>query len=298
MTDLETQIAKTLPGLPPRVVIRAIQMGASSRDLLLAASLSGQAQARAKTYLPRLRQAVISQLHQPHDDLRTQALAILAMSPSTRFSEAEGTRLRSLRIGLADNKREIGLLCRQQSTMRIHLAGTNQRLNRATSSKMLGTAPLKSLGRAHNDLIQDMRTAFLDLLALTKLRSRILIQVTEIVDRFLFLAGCDVSEIHSAGGTSRTLRAIYKRTARLSHSQPHKKTDQILTDCKALLERVSHYEERTAVLRHSIRRDLETLQRPPGQTTLPAPDSAAAYSWPAPYWLNLLPDSSIHCTAQ
>lgn len=297
MTDLEAQIAKTLPGLPPHVVVRAIQMGASSGDLLLAAGLSGQALARAKTYLPRIRQTVIRELHAPHDELRRQALAVLAMSPAARFSEAEGARLRLLRIDLASNKRDIGLLCHEQRTTSLRLAEVNQRIKHAASSKLLGAHSSKYLAGDHANLVQAMRIDFLDIINLTKTREQMLVQVTEIMDRFLFLAGCKVSEIHAAGGTPRTLRAIYKRTARLSQSRPHKKTDQILGDCKALLRRVSLYAEGTAALRQSIRRDLETLQRAPGGTTLTSPDSALLYSWAGPYWLNLLPDNAIRSAA-
>ncbi|CAG7072171.1 hypothetical protein PICSAR18_02760 [Mycobacterium avium subsp. paratuberculosis] len=283
MTDhLEVRISQVLPALPPDIVAKAFQAGATVSDLLHVSALTGTALTKAKLYLPQIRRDAVRAYYDPRDDIRQDALAVLAMSPAARFAEKATLQLRSLRADLDANRSAIGALCGTQKVECERLAQLDDRIVRAASSSVLGSRSLIKLVSEHDSVIEVLRANFGKLLALTESRGRMLTRATEVMDSALALAGCGVTDIHSSGGTNRTPRTIYKRAARLGRTQTHRLKDEWVTDCKALLGRLADYADATEALRQSIDESFAILQLAPGRTTLAL--SPERRAWTDPYW--------------
>lgn len=283
MTDLEERARSVLPTTPPRAVIYAFQLGASVSDVLEFAGLSGPALARAKIYLPQIRRAAIQIEYHPDSETLASIKEVLARAVPTSIAEEGLQKFAVFRPQLEQNKRAIGELRRHQLANVDRLERINKLIAQAATSSAMGRRSLRSLLLEHDACTAEISSNLQQLLNLADERSRILVKTTKLIDSVLLVAGCDVTGVHSAGGTDRTLRTVYKRSAHLGRLQSRQFPDEVVVACKQLLGRLARYEDAVIDLRRSVKADLELLGGRPGTIRL-ARASSQGHGWTSEYW--------------
>lgn len=283
MTDLEERARSVLPTTPPSAVIYAFQFGASVSDVLELAGLSGPALARAKIYLPQIRRAAIQIEYHPDSETLASIKEVLAHAVPTSIAEEGLQKFAVFRPQLAENKHAIADLQLDQLANVDRLRRINDRITRATTSSAMGKRSLRNLALEHDTCTADISCNFQHLLKLADERSRILVKATMFIDSVLLVAGCNVSGVHSAGGTDRTVRTVYKRGAHLGRLRSRHFPEELVVACKQLLGRLARYEHAVLDFRRSVKADLELLGGRSGTIRL-SPTSSQGYAWASDYW--------------
>lgn len=269
--------------MPVRAVIYAFQYGCTVAEILAVSGLTGPELARAKIRLPNIRRAAM-QLGVYDDASMLEAIrGVLADARAASNSERFGPELSSLREQLASNKADIGRhqICLQTSFSR--LATIDAQIRRASSSDFLGRRSRDQLQAMRTDVAIEAELHLRELIKLADQRLRLLTQVTILIDSTLCAAGCNIDEVHSAGGTQRTARTVYRRTGRPHRPQPVPFPEEVVDACKDLLGRLRQYETATLTLRRSAAGELNHIKERSWYEWSPM-DAADHHCWSGTYW--------------
>jgi hypothetical protein len=288
MKELEERVHAVLPTTPPRAVIFAFQFGASVPDVLRLAGLSGAALARAKLYLPQIRRDAIRSETHANSEILTSIQEVLAAAVPTSVAEQGIQKFALLRPQLQENKRAIADLQLDVYAAVSRLKRINEGITRTATSSTMGRRSLRNLAVEHNKCTASISRNFQQLLKLADERAHILAETTKFIDSVLVVAGCNISGVHSAGGSNRTLRTVYNRSGGLSKLQPGQFPDEMVTACMQLLKRLAQYEEAVIDLRRSVKADLELLGGKPGTIHLPRTNSPK-HGWADSHWRDSTP---------
>lgn len=283
MHELEKQVHDLVPDMPVRAVIYAFQYGCTVAEILALSGLTGPELARAKIRLPNIRRAAM-QLGVYDDASMLEAIrGVLADARAASNSERFGPELSSLREQLASNKADIGRhqICLQTSFSR--LATIDAQIRRASSSDFLGRRSRDQLQAMRTDIAIEAELHLRELVRLADHRLRLLTHVTILIDSTLCTAGCDIREVHSAGGTQRTARTVYRRTGRPHRPQPAPFPEEVVAACKELLGRLRLYETATLTLRRSAAAELNHIKENPWYEWSPM-DTTDHRCWSGAYW--------------
>ncbi|MCH9734694.1 MAG: hypothetical protein K0U78_09095 [Actinomycetia bacterium] len=219
MRELERQVHDVVPGMPVRAVIYAFQYGSTVAEILSLSGLCGPALARAKIRLPNIRRAA-SQLGVYDDASMLEAIrGVLTDGRAASISERLRPELSSLREQLASNKTDIGRHQIHLQTRFARITAITSQIKRVSSSEILGRRSREQLQALRTDVAREAEPHLREVIRLADGRLRLLTQVTILIDSTLCAAGCDISEVHSAGGTQRSARTVYRRTGRPHRSR-------------------------------------------------------------------------------
>ena len=268
MASLEEQVAVLVPHMPPESVIEAFRLGASIRNIVTVAGLSGPAVARAKLRLGSLRQEAVSQISYPDGDALQEALQEIAWIRSSdvmRQAIAEQFRFGEM---IVESSKNLVDLCDKQREEAGRLEAINARIAKARSSSLIGARSSAALLADHQRSVAALRTNFLAMRQIAYYKSHLIDKGTRYHERLLFLAGCSVREIVEAGGTTRTSRTTRNRIQRLIPLFRGHISVETVASFKSALRGIAITERNVANLERTIRRDLAVLEREPGSTSL------------------------------
>ncbi len=150
----------------------------------------------------------------------------------------------------------------RRTTLAMELRSMNKQINRAETS-CLGFASLQKLVSEHDRIVRQLRELYQRHLVVTGDGQRACKEATKYFDASLHAYGLSVAEIHDLGGNPRTTRTVYRHDA----GYP-----KLGAECIALVKEAMPTLVQRSInadrLKIAIRKDLRTLRRAPGQTTL------------------------------